>query len=101
MPIPLNTSIVIPAVPEKTFDSKFYRSFQVRCTPQAGTLYFEVVPMSSSTGELLDQTTEYSCELWEVVANVPEAAAAFTAIINGLPQVETYLINKALEAPNP
>lgn len=98
MQIPIETPIVVPATPEKFFDSKFYRTFQVRCSPQAGTLYFESVPMSSSTGELLDQPTEFSCEIWEVVANVPEAAAALSSILSGLPQVEIYLKNKELAA---
>lgn len=94
MTVQLDTPVKIPAIQEKTFDEKFYRMFEVRCSPSTGTLYFESVPKSSSTGELLEQPTEYRYSLWEIVANVPEAALALQKTLEALPIIEAYIKSK-------
>lgn len=97
MPVQLETPVIIQAIPEKTFDEKFYRMFEVRCTPETGTLYFEFVPKSSNTGELLDMPTELRYNLWELAANIPEAALALQKTLEALPIIENYIKQKEEE----
>jgi len=98
MPIPTPTPVVKPAVAEKIFDTLRIRNFQVRSPQHAeGTVYIETIPENSETmetdqGNPVDDIRE---PLYEILANVPEAAAVFDAFISGmataLPAVRAYI----------
>ena len=101
MPIPAPTPIVKPAVAEAVFDSLRIRNFQVRAPHHAeGTVYIETIPENSQTmatdqGSPVDDIRE---PLYEILANVPEAAAVFDAFISGmataLPAIRSYIATR-------
>lgn len=92
MPVPINPPIIVPLVPERSFDQWFYTSFTVTdITPTSGSLAFAKVPMNSVSGDTLaSDAIGVRCNLWEAAANVPEAAAALQAVLNALPAIETW-----------
>ena len=94
MPIPIEPPIVTPAVPEKTFDQWFYANFAATNLhdPANATLSFDQVPQNAETKEFLwSQRQPSSGKFWQIVQNVPAAAAAMQAVIEALPAVKEYL----------
>ena len=97
MTLPIDPPIVVPAVPEKTFNQWFFPDFcasnlqdDARCT-----LTFKEVPQNATTKEFLwSDAKTYSGNFWDIVQNVPSAAAAMQAVIASLPDIKVYLINK-------
>lgn len=93
MPIPAPTPTIVPATAEKTFAAEWVRNFAVRATsPIDGSLYLELCPFDDPSKEILHgQPREIRADLWDIVANVPEAAAAMTAVFAAIPAIDAYL----------
>ncbi len=102
MPVPIEPPIVTAAVPEKTFDQWFYSMFQATNLndPPNATLAFDQVPQNSTTQEFLwSRRISSSGKFWDIVQNVPSAAAAMQAVLTALPNVKEYLDNLQTETP--
>lgn len=94
MPIPITPPVVVPAVPEKTFDQWFFPNFSAASLndPTAAKLTFDQVPQNSTTGEFLwSNRTTSSGNFWDIVQNVPGAAAVMQDVLNILPAIKAYL----------
>lgn len=101
MPILNDTPVVIPAIQSKTFNELFIYNLIVHAPSiSSGKVKIELLPFDSATGELGPfseiQTLETE-KLWTIVAEVPEVAAAFGAIINAIPAVKQWIANQPVE----
>lgn len=96
MPVPITPPIQVAPVPGRTFDQWFYTSFQVLdITPTGGRIAFAKIPMNSQTGDVYPELAKgIQCDLWDAVASVPEAAAAFTSVLEALPAIEEWKNNQ-------
>lgn len=96
MPIELNPPLVIPSTEEKIFSAAWVRTFRVNTErPGVGSIVIETVPHNPDTGETLAQPAEViTCDLWEVIQNVPSAEKAMGAVLESVPDIIDYLNNK-------
>lgn len=94
MPSPIVPPITIPAVEAKTFDEWFFTQFL--CTnlhdESLASIQVAQVPRNAVSKEMHHPATEtVSGSFWDVVQNVPSAAAAMQATLAALPDVVAYL----------
>lgn len=94
MPASISPPLVIPAVEAKTFDEWFFTQFL--CTnlhdDALASIQVVQVPRNASSKESYHAGTEtVTGSFWDVVQNVPSAAAAMQATLAALPDVVAYL----------
>lgn len=100
MPIIAQSTITKPAEPEQSFDLLRVRNFSSRTAQNGeGTVYIETIPEDADGNT--DQSTivdEIREPLYELIANVPECAAVYSAFIDGLdaalPAIRAYIANR-------
>jgi len=99
--IPLETSFKIPAVKAQTFDKAWIYNLSAHApTTSSGSLRLELLPFDGATlGPASGLVTFSSDKLFEVLAAVPEAGAAFEAITQAIPALLAY--QKAQDALKP
>lgn len=93
MPSPIIPPIVIPAVETKTFDEWFFTQFLCLNLHDEALARIEVVqvPRNAISKEMHHGGTEsVTGSFWDVVQNVPSAAAAMQATLAALPDVVAY-----------
>lgn len=93
MPIENQNPLVLPAESEKTLSQIWVSSLNVTVPSVSdGSLYLQLRPCDAETGEIADD--EYSKGLhlnfWEVIAEVPEAAAAMQSVFDAVPAIEAF-----------
>ena len=93
MPIENENPLVLPAEAEKTLSQIWVSSLSVNVpTASDGSLYLQLRPCDAATGEIADE--EYSKGLhlsfWEVISEVPEAAAAMQSVFDAVPAIEAF-----------
>lgn len=98
--IPLET-ITVPAVSSKTFSKGYIYNLAAHSPALGvGNLRLEVLPFDGQTlGPASGMVTFSTDKLFEVLAAVPEAAAAFDAITKAVPALLAY--QKAQDALKP
>ena len=111
MAIPRSSSLSVPAVAEKSFDSVWVRNVNIHC-PQLnqsgnleGSINLELVPYDSTSGSealhitLDNEGVQYlnvpnrangRKTFWEAVNEVPEVATAMNAIIAAVEPLKTW-----------
>lgn len=105
MPITAPSTITKPAEPEQSFDLLRVRNFASRTAQNGeGTVYIETIPEDADGNT--DQSTivdEIREPLYELLANVPECAAVYSAFIDGLntalPAIRAYIENRDNPTP--
>lgn len=93
MPITKETPLVIPATEEKTLPHTWISSLTASAPNSfEGYLHLELTPFNADSGEDPDPKNAYHihADLWEIVEEVPEAAAALEAIYAAIPAIESY-----------
>jgi len=94
MPSPITPPITIPATEAKSFDEWFFTQFICTNLHDEALASIQVVqvPRNSESKEMHHAGTEAATgSFWEVVQNVPSAAAAMQATLTALPDVVAYL----------
>ena len=94
MPAIIDPPIVLPAVESKIFDEWFFSQFLCHNLHDDSLARIEVtqVPRNAASKEMHHGGTEsVSGSFWDVVQNVPSAAAAMQATMAALPDVVAYL----------
>ena len=97
-PNPIET----PAVAAKVYDKlHLYSLVAMHPTGDSGTITVELLPMTSD-GELAtgDKVQRLSCPLYPALAEVPELAAAFAAVLAAIPATQAWLAAQQEEAPS-
>tara|TARA_R110001606_G_scaffold398874_1_gene579331 strand:- start:1426 stop:1770 length:345 start_codon:yes stop_codon:yes gene_type:complete len=100
MPIKKETPLVIPAEAEKTLPHTWLSELIVNA-PNAsdGYMSLNLIAFDSDSDE--DPNHENSkrmdLDFWEVIANVPEAAAAMQSVFDAIPAIESYYKEGILE----
>ena len=100
MPIIKETPTVIPAVAEKTLPHTWVSELVVNApNTSEGYMSLKLTAFDSDSDE--DPSPENSemlhLDFWEVVANVPEAAAAMQSVFDAIPAIESYYKEGLLE----
>lgn len=93
MPIETENPLVIPAESEKTLSQIWVSSLTVNVpTASDGSLYVQLRPYDAATGEIADEKYAKGMQLnfWELISEVPEAAAAMQAVFDAIPAIEEY-----------
>jgi hypothetical protein len=111
MAIPRETPFIVSPTPEKTFDSVWLRNINIHC-PQInaegntdGHITIELVPYSSEGSEAIYNPSdtegvetltvpnppEAGKSFWDSVNEVPEVAAAMSAIIAAVAPLRTWI----------
>ena len=100
MPIKKEKPFVIPAEAEKTLPHTWVSELVVNA-PSAteGYMYLRLTPFDNdSDAEIDDENSErLDLDFWEVIANVPEAAAAMQSVFDAIPAIESYYKEGILE----
>lgn len=94
MPSPITPPITIPATEAKSFDEWFFTQFLCQNLHDESLASIQVVqvPRNASSKESYHAGTEtVTGSFWDVVQNVPSAAAAMQATLAALPDVVAYL----------
>lgn len=100
MPITAPSPITKPAEVEQTFDHLRVRNLACRTARHGeGTVYIETIPEDANgntdQGTVVDEIRE---PLYEILANVPEAAQVYSDFIAGLdaalPAIRAYIENR-------
>lgn len=95
MPIPTDRTLERPAVSAKTYDSEWIRNLAIRATgPDDGTIYLETVAYDSTTGEIDNGIVAADIrrdDFWQIVDEVPEAAAAMQAVFAAIPAIRQWI----------
>ena len=103
MAIPTNKQLEQSEVAAKTYDSEWIRNFAVRSSSQTdGNIYIETVAFDSATSEInngIKATEIRRDDFWDLVAEVPEAAAAMAAVFDAIPPIRAWVEAKEAEAP--
>lgn len=87
------TPIETPAVAAKVYDKlHLYSLSAIHPNQSSGSITIELLP-ATADGELAtgDQVQRMSCPLYPALAEVPELAAAFQAVIAAIPAVQAWL----------
>lgn len=89
MAIPNPNPKTVPASNEKTFNSLWVLNMRVRAPNGIeGSIVFDTCPYDEVSGEMLDNETKRTfVNLWEAVAEVPEAAQAMGAVFASVPAI--------------
>ena len=93
MPIENENPLVIPAEAEKTLSQIWVSSLSVNVpTASDGSLYMQLRPCDAATGEIADEEYAKGLHLsfWEVISEVPEAAAAMQSVFDAVPAIEAF-----------
>lgn len=92
-----HTKITVPAVEAKTFDKLYIYNLSAHSpVVGVGSLRLELLPFDGQTlGPASEMVTFSSDKLFEVLAAVPEAAAAFEAITQAIPALLAYQASQA------
>ena len=107
MPIENENPLVIPAEAEKTLSQIWVSSLSVNVpTASDGSLYMQLRPCDAESGEIADEEYGKGLHLnfWEVISEVPEAAAAMQSVFEAVPAIEAFYDAKAAPpepAPEP
>lgn len=91
--IPIDTPGVRPPVESKTFNEAYILDLNIRAHSMGteDTVYLEICPYDKATGDrLLTDRREIRLPLWQIVEQVPEAAAAFASIAAAIPALIEY-----------
>ena len=104
MLLPNQTPITTEPVPAKVFDKlHLYSLSAIHPTGDSGSITVELLPATDS-GELAtgDKVQRMSCPLYPALNEVPELAAAFSAVLAAIPATQAWLAsqNQQEEAPN-
>ena len=104
MPIPAPETLTQPATPEKNYTSLWIQKLHVNCPSSTeGTLYISRCGFDPDTGEVNRATkaTDIREPIWEIIANVPEAAAAYSKFLTDLetaiPAIDAYIAARDAE----
>ena len=103
MPILNDTPITKPAEPEKTFPLWWITALEIGCpSPTAGVVKFTRAP-ASEDGEILGDKSERiaTTDFWQMLSEVPEAKAAFDAVIAASPKIWAWIEAQKEEAVEP
>lgn len=95
--------IVAPPTPQKTYPIVWIRNLQINAhDPNGeGQLYLEIVPMSTEKELLYSGTIELKTgELYRAMAEVPELAQAFGAILAAVKPLQNWIDTQQQE-PTP
>jgi len=100
MPIKKENPFVIPAKAEKTLPHTWVSELVVNAPNSSdGYMSLKLTAFDSDSDE--DPNPENSemlhLDFWEVVANVPEAAAAMQSVFDAIPAIESYYKEGILE----
>ena len=93
MPIENENPLVLPAEDEKTLSQIWVSSLSVNVpTASDGSLYMQLRPCDAATGEIADEEYAKGLHLsfWEVISEVPEAAAAMQSVFDAVPAIEAF-----------
>lgn len=93
MPIENQNPLVIPAEAEKTLSQIWVSSLSVNVpTASDGSLYMQLRPCDAESGEIADEEYARGLHLnfWEVISEVPEAAAAMQSVFEAVPAIEAF-----------
>lgn len=93
MPIQNENPLVIPAESEKTLAQTWVSELRVSANSVSdGGLYLKLIPCDSETGEIADaeHARELHADFWDLISEVPEAAAAMQAVFDAVPAIEAY-----------
>jgi hypothetical protein len=103
MLLPNQTPIETPAVAAKVYDRLHVytlSAIQPTANPQSGSITVELLPATESgelaNGSLVQRMTAPLSP--EIMAAVPELAAAFAAVLAAIPATQSYLAQQ--EVPN-
>lgn len=91
MPIALTPPIVVPSVPEKTYNLWFFANlrFDNLHDTERATITFDKVPYNG-TDFLWAHKETVTKPFWAVVAGVTGAPAVMDAVLNILPAIEEF-----------
>jgi len=100
MPITKEPPLVLPAQEEKTFPHTWLSELVVNA-PNVSDGYMSLKLTSFDSDSDEDPNPENSemlhMDFWEVIANVPEAAAAMQSVFDAIPAIESYYKEGILE----
>jgi len=105
MPITNETPVVIPSTAEKSFPHQWIYNLSCHCPSNTqGRIFIELIPYNADTAEFgpssgLEVVTTDA--LWEAINEVPEVAAAFTAVIDSVEPLRTWVKNRAIASAIP
>lgn len=100
--LPNPTPIETPAVAAKVYDKlHLYSLVAMHPTGDSGTITVELLP-ATADGELASghKVQRMSCPLYPALAEVPELAAAFQAVLAAIPATQAWLAAQQEEAIN-
>ena len=105
MPITNETPVVIPSTAEKSFPHQWIYNLSCHCPSNTqGRISIELIPYNADTSEFGPSsgvevvTTD---ALWEAINEVPEVAAAFTAVIDSVEPLRTWIKERAIASAIP
>ena len=93
MPILHDNPPTLPASPEKTFPIWWITNFEVSCpSPTTGQIRY-IRHAASEQGEIHPDSGERleTSEFWRMLSEVPEANAAFQAVIDASPKIWEWI----------
>lgn len=93
------TPITTEAVSAKTYDKlHLYSLVAIQPTSHSGSITVELLP-ATAEGDLAsgDKVQRMSCPLYPAIAEVPELAAAFSAVIAAIPAAQAWLAAQTTE----
>jgi hypothetical protein len=105
MPITNETPVIIPSTQEKSFPHQWIYNLSCNCPSiSQGTISIELIPYNADTSEFgpssgLEVVTTHS--LWEAISEVPEVAAAFSAVIDSVEPLRAWVKNRAIASAIP
>ena len=105
MPITNENLVVIPPTAEKSFPHQWIYNLSCHCPSNTqGRISIELIPYNADTSEFgpssgLEVVTTDA--LWEAINEVPEVAAAFTAVIDSVEPLRTWIKNRIIASAIP
>jgi len=100
MPIKKEKPTVIPAKAEKTLPHTWVSELLVNAPNSSdGYMSLQLTSFDANSDEDLnpENSERLNLDFWEVVANVPEAAAAMQSVFDAIPAIESYYKEGILE----
>lgn len=98
MNIPSPNPVIFPAAPEKTFPHLWIKRLLLASdSVDDGKMEAHFAPYNAITREIgpsAFDTTFTTDELWAAIAEVPEVAAAYAAILESVGPMQTWLANR-------
>jgi len=105
MPITNETPVVIPSAAEKLFPHQWIYNLSCHCPSNTqGKISIELIPYNADNSDFgpysgLEIVTTDA--LWEAINEVPEVAAAFTAVIDSVEPLRAWVKNRAIASAIP